>query len=833
MNLKLDFYSDIKNKQILDSVNDGYPHNVKLTTNKIDPDFDKRDPRYISRLKEVKMIYQLEGKGALILIGNLGCDFKQPMGGMFFCKRVYIDKTVDYNSIKGVDCTILFSNYPTSIQEMQDNLLFLSKSPDFEFNLSQFDEFMDIFTFYKTLSSELNNNTTYSIRSISDQYFYVPVDVKDVDIDEANQIINLNGIVIGYKIERYKYEMLSSEQQDKVRELVDIKIEIEDENNSLDKAIKKIKKFTDNLYLTTNKEIEEYMTRNLVNFDLVNIQKDKDCLILSGEASLKKEEKYKYLNLYDMGQKVKLESIDNSLRLINQGASGAASELLEYIIGSKEMPSNYSRRKQGDNKDKYIENLDESQKAAFLMATDGSPVSLIKGPPGTGKTYVINAIVQYITKELNQKVVISSQTHVAIDNVLDELMENYDLIIPNRITNRRNRYSGEEIDSTLFKTWAKKFENHNERASNKSLANEVLNDIRNFNGHKIFRFSQDATLDDYSVLGATTTTSAIGGKKGLELLEGYDWLIIDEVSKCPITEVLRYLPYVEKIIMVGDDFQLAPLLEFTKEEVKFLNSYDEDKFNKLESIYQKSVFANTLEKARESGRMVELNVNYRSVKDVLNAYNIFYDGRLQNKRELVKPNKVIFNNKEKYEDKDIFFVEVKNGKESRDGTSRYNVEELEATADILKDLIVSVENPLNVTVSAIFPYAAQIEKFQKQYKELINNAKKHFKSFEIDTVDAFQGKETDIVLVNTVVTTAVGNFLNEFRRINVSMSRARDKLFLFGNSITLSQIEMRINGGLKRTYLRDIIDDIRRYGKMIMFNGGLDYGSNKPKIKII
>lgn len=833
MNLKLDFYSDIKNKQILDSVNDGYPHNVKLTTNKIDPDFDKRDPRYISRLKEVKMIYQLEGKGALILIGNLGCDFKQPMGGMFFCKRVYIDKTVDYNSIKGVDCSILFSNYPTSIQEMQDNLLFLSKSPDFEFNLSQFDEFMDIFTFYKTLSSELNNNTTYSIRSISDQYFYVPVDVKDVDIDETNQIINLNGIVIGYKIERYKYEMLSSEQQDKVRELVDIKIEIEDENNSLDKAIKKIKKFTDNLYLTTNKEIEEYMTRNLVNFDLVNIQKDKDCLILSGEASLKIEEKYKYLNLYDMGQKVKLESIDNSLRLINQGASGAASELLEYIIGSKEMPSNYSRRKQGDNKDKYIENLDESQKAAFLMATDGSPVSLIKGPPGTGKTYVINAIVQYITKELNQKVVISSQTHVAIDNVLDELMENYDLIIPNRITNRRNRYSGEEIDSTLFKTWAKKFENHNERASNKSLANEVLNDIRNFNGHKIFRFSQDATLDDYSVLGATTTTSAIGGKKGLELLEGYDWLIIDEVSKCPITEVLRYLPYVEKIIMVGDDFQLAPLLEFTKEEVKFLNSYDEDKFNKLESIYQKSVFANTLEKARESGRMVELNVNYRSVKDVLNAYNIFYDGRLQNKRELVKPNKVIFNNKEKYEDKDIFFVEVKNGKESRDGTSRYNVEELEATADILKDLIVSVENPLNVTVSAIFPYAAQIEKFQKQYKELINNAKKHFKSFEIDTVDAFQGKETDIVLVNTVVTTAVGNFLNEFRRINVSMSRARDKLFLFGNSITLSQIEMRINGGLKRTYLRDIIDDIRRYGKMIMFNGGLDYGSNKPKIKII
>ena len=92
------------------------------------------------------------------------------------------------------------------------------------------------------------------------------------------------------------------------------------------------------------------------------------------------------------------------------------------------------------------------------------------------------------------------------------------------------------------------------------------------------------------------------------------------------------------------------------------------------------------------------------------------------------------------------------------------------------------------------------------------------------------------MLVNTVVTTPKGNFLNEFRRINVSMSRARDKLFVFGNSISLGQIEMNVNGGNKRTYFREIIEDIKRFGKIIEFNGvdgGLDYGSNKPKIKIV
>lgn len=834
--LKLGYYPDIKNKDILDLVNDGQGHDVLLSTNKIDIEYDKRDPRYINRLKDVKIIYQLEGKGCLILIGNLGCDFRHPMGGMFFCKRVYIDQNADYTSIKGVEMNICFSNYPLNIESMQAVLSDLVRNGNFEFNLSQFDEFMDIFRFYKQLSSELNNNTTYRIKSISDNYYYVPVDAKDVDVEEANQITNLNGIVIGYKIEKYKYEMLSSEQQDRVKNLIDVKIEIEEEDGELDKAIKKIKKFSDDLYLTESKEIDDNLARNLTSLDLVNIQKDKTDLILSGEINKKINNKYNFLNLYDMGQKVKLESIDNSLRLINQGASGSACELLEYIIGSKEMPSNNSARTKNDNKDKYIAGLDDSQKQAFLMATDGSPVSLIKGPPGTGKTYVINAIVQYITKELKQKVVISSQTHVAIDNVLDELMENYDLIIPNRITNRRNRYSGEEIDATLYKTWAKKFENHNARASNKKLSQAILDDMKNFKGENIFSFSQEATMADYSVLGATTTTSAIGGKKGLELLDGYDWLIIDEVSKCPITEVLRYLPYVERIIMVGDDFQLAPLLEFTKADVKDLPSYDEDKFDKLESIYQKSVFANTLEKARKAGRMIELNVNYRSVKPVLNAYNIFYGGRLQNMREVVKPTKVQFNNQEKYEDKDIFFVEVKNGKEAKEGTSRYNIEELEATADILKDLMTTVVNPINVSISAIFPYAAQIEKFQKKYKELINSAKKHFKSFEIDTVDAFQGRETDIVLVNTVVTTSQGNFLNEFRRINVSMSRARDKLFVFGNSTSLGKIEMNVNGGNKRTYFREIIEDIQRFGKIIEFNGvdgGLDYGSNKSKIKII
>ena len=815
--------------EMLMAIDDGNYHDVKITTNILDLRYDRRDQRLLTAINGVKVIYKMANGGSLILIGNLGCSFRQPFGGEFFVKKVVVEENTVFDNIVGANERLIFTNYPVDISSMQNKLAEISKDPNLVFNLSQFDEFMEIFEFYKALSSELNNNTHYSIESISRPYYFVPIDQKEIEVEEEYAIKNQNGIVIGYKLEDYKFETLSTELQDCVLRLIDVKIK------ASVKDIKKIKGFSDNLYLSDESEINEKNDRNLNSFDLKNIYTEEDGLVLSGEAKIIIDNA-RYLHLYDMGQKVKLESIDNSLRLINQGASGAAAELLEYIIGDKQMPSNYSRRTLNDKKDKYIVHLDESQKQAFLMATDGSPVSLIKGPPGTGKTYVINAIVQYITKELKQKVVISSQTHVAIDNVLDEIMENHDPIIPNRITNRRNKYSGQEIDTTIYKTWAKKFSEHNKLARNQGLATQILQDIANFNGEKKFRFSESVELSDYSVIGATTTTSAIGGKKGLELFEGYDWLIIDEVSKCPITEVLRYLPYVSKIIMVGDDYQLAPLLEFQKEEVESLTAYNEDMFEKLKKTYEESVFAKTLEKAKKVGRLVTLNVNYRSVAPVLNAYNIFYNRELIGMREKVKPSKVQFSDKyQMFNDKDVFFVDVKNGKEATEGTSRYNVEELRATREILEMLLENTLNPEKVSVSAIFPYGAQIDKFQRENKELINKARKTFKSFEIDTVDAFQGRETDIVLVNTVVTDmSRGNFLNDFRRINVSMSRARDKLFIFGNPTTLSNIDMKVSSGGKRRYFADIIDDIKRFGQSIKFDGGIDYEfASKPKIKII
>ena len=447
-NLKLSAFSDIKD-DILTALRDGSYHNVKMSTNKKIIEPDRKDARLIGSLKNIKIIYKKADGGILILIGNLQCDFRHPFGGAFFLRKV-ANETTEFDDVKGVEARLKFVSIesPTSIETMQNNMQYLVSDSNFEFNICQFDEFMEIFEFYKKLSDELNNNISYRINSISESYFFISADVKEFDSEFKKEVKDQNGIIKGYKFDVSDYYYLKNDIKEQVRELVDIRI------SGGAEEISRIRRVgADNVYLSNFFTVSEKEVKSLKQFLIYNVVIQKDEVVISGElkSSADYEEDYQYLNLYDMGQKIKIESIDNSLRLINQGATGAAAELLQYLIGDVKMPNNAHIT--SAIKERYMEGLNESQRKAFLMSVDGSPVSLIKGPPGTGKTHVINAIVQYITKELGEKVIISSQTHIAIDNVLDKLVENYDLIIPNRITNRRNKYSGEYIDETLYKTW--------------------------------------------------------------------------------------------------------------------------------------------------------------------------------------------------------------------------------------------------------------------------------------------------------------------------------------------------------------------------------------------
>ena len=251
LSLKLSIAEEFKDEatkekvyNIIKAVDDGKSHSVKLTSNGLDIKYDRMDARCIVKLLNIRIIYKIKD-GCVILKGHLGCRFCHPFGGEFFVKYASIDKT-DFDKIVGAKADLVFCSTPMSVDETKSALKRICENKNFVFNLSQFDDFMDIFSYYKTLSAGVNNNKHFRIRTISKPYKFASADVKGIEVDEENAVRNADGIVIGYRIEQYKFQELSEEKREQIYDIVDLDIEAAKED------IKHIRRFSDNLYLGEN-----------------------------------------------------------------------------------------------------------------------------------------------------------------------------------------------------------------------------------------------------------------------------------------------------------------------------------------------------------------------------------------------------------------------------------------------------------------------------------------------------------------------------------------------------------------------------------------------------
>ncbi|MPM03415.1 RecBCD enzyme subunit RecD [bioreactor metagenome] len=128
-----------------------------------------------------------------------------------------------------------------------------------------------------------------------------------------------------------------------------------------------------------------------------------------------------YLWVSDKGSQAKISNENMALKKIYQGET--ANPSLNKFIPTidQAMPSHY---REDDLENKYFsdnfQNLNENQRLSVLGALNAQDIFLIQGPPGTGKTTVISEIIHYLTGN-NKKVLMSAQTHLAVDNVLQKV----------------------------------------------------------------------------------------------------------------------------------------------------------------------------------------------------------------------------------------------------------------------------------------------------------------------------------------------------------------------------------------------------------------------------
>ena len=104
----------------------------------------------------------------------------------------------------------------------------------------------------------------------------------------------------------------------------------------------------------------------------------------------------------------------------------------------------------------------------------------------------------------------------------------------------------------------------------------------------------------------------------------------------------------------------------------------------------------------------------------------------------------------------------------------YNLNECEIISDVLLKLDVNLNK--NITISIIIPYKHQVFMLRK----LLNLKFLSKLKINIDTVDGFQGKESDVMIFSLTRTVGSFRFHANARRLNVALSRARDKIFEFG-----------------------------------------------------
>ena len=452
----------------------------------------------------------------------------------------------------------------------------------------------------------------------------------------------------------------------------------------------------------------------------------------------------------------------------------------------------------------YIdENLNESQKNAIENGLSCENFFLIHGPFGTGKTRTLVELISQETRQ-NHKVLATAESNAAVDNILERLMENKKLNLTR--LGHPQRVSKHNITQTL----AYKVENHKLNKKIKKIYKKIDNLIEKRRVHtkptpqyrrgygdydilhnaskgkggrgisvdkmksmaKWIEINQEIDeahdeikrIENRMIKDIVETSDVILATNSSAALESiartkFDVAIIDEASQATIPSVLIPIAKAHRFILAGDHKQLPPTIISDR-----AGELEKTLFEELIKLYP---FKSQL-----------LNVQYRMNSLLMKFPNEeFYNNNLKSDSSVdeININDILSSNKNEEAMLFIDTSKVIDNEENHLKDSKSIINEVEAEI-----AIKTANNYLNngieeEDIGIISPYADQVKIIQNQTP------------VEVKTVDGFQGREKEIIIISTVRSNNNGNigFLKDLRRLNVAITRAKRKLIIIGNKNTL------------------------------------------------
>lgn len=282
---------------------------------------------------------------------------------------------------------------------------------------------------------------------------------------------------------------------------------------------------------------------------------------------------------------------------------------------------------------------------------------------------------------------------------------------------------------------------------------------------------QRLIVEQSNVVAATCLYS--GGKQMPEA--AFDWAIVDEAGRATVPEVLVPLVKAARVILVGDERQLPPMVDAAA-------AGDGGNSPNAESLAT-SLFQIMAEQAEREGQwhLAGLRRQYRMHPAIGNLISrAFYDGQLEQGRPAADfPDYEWMGPPVKW----LTTADLPDRRERRQGPSFANPSEVSRISRWLERFESECrQRNLRPTVGIISGYQAQVSELAR-FLDPSNRARWQNLQIEAATVDSFQGRECDVVLYSTVRSNPEGGigFLRDYRRVNVALSRARSLLVIVGD----------------------------------------------------
>lgn len=592
------------------------------------------------------------------------------------------------------------------------------------------------------------------------------------------------------------------------------------------------KKISDN---STKTHKSESAISSPDSFDAVVIKVNSHCITVSIE-----EDSDEILHLYNntnetskmwivkVSNSVTYKRMISTMNKLGEFGDTHGSEIIELLLGQRKY-SQHSGSTKLKEKDFFNTELNESQKQAIDFAINQSPITIIHGPPGTGKTYTLIELIKQLTFNKGERVLVCGPSNISVDTILERLSPmfagddkkkrggkkpkgNPEKLIrighPARLLANNLQHSldilsktsaggdndnkailrdiEKDISETLAK--AKKCKRYSERRVYWGELKELKKELR-IREKKIV---QDLLVNSQVVLctlhgaGSYDLTSlykepslSFGPEQPL-----FDTIIIDEVSQS--LEPQCWIPLVnhlgfKRLVIAGDNMQLPPTVKSQDEVERMMATMkigEQGKLAKLEeTLFDRLMRDHEGEKFKRL-----LNIQYRMNETIMRfPSQVLYGGELKAHSSVeniqldieTEGGPCIW-----YDTQGGDYIEQESEAGQLGDTTGSKFNEMEAMV-VIKHLKLLMSQGVDAeSIGLISPYNAQVSLLKK----LIHPEDKML-PVEISTVDGFQSREKEVIIISLVRSNdhrEVG-FLRDKRRLNVAMTRPKRQLCIVGD----------------------------------------------------